>query len=373
MQKVLFYPYDYQSNIYMRFPELLGNIEEIVLMSFPGSGMIGKDASIVDKSKNSNIPIICDTEWESVVEQVTAVYFLNSAFEIDIEKQILPKIINVLEKNKKVFCDIPLEQEYVDQIMVHTNMDNDFQYYFSEIIDVSSEIDISLTSEIHKFTTPIVMVMGLTERTNKRIAQLSLKRDLEESGYSVSCILSSGNGERFGAHSYPLWMFDEGMGEASKIVAFNKYIKDIEKKEAPDLIVIGVPGSIFPYNNHFTNYFGIQAFLVTRAVEPDGIICCSNYIEFTKEFFEHVKKTISITFSTKVLGFALNNMIYDSRTTMQNSLKYSSIDNRIIIDVISRLDCKDIPLWSIIDDNDMKKMSENIINNFSVANNVLLV
>ncbi len=231
MQKVLFYPYDYQSNIYMRFPELLGNIEEIVLMSFPGSGMIGKDASIVDKSKNSNIPIICDTEWESVVEQVTAVYFLNSAFEIDIEKQILPKIINVLEKNKKVFCDIPLEQEYVDQIMVHTNMDNDFQYYFSEIIDVSSEIDISLTSEIHKFTTPIVMVMGLTERTNKRIAQLSLKRDLEESGYSVSCILSSGNGERFGAHSYPLWMFDEGMGEASKIVAFNKYIKDIEKKK----------------------------------------------------------------------------------------------------------------------------------------------
>ncbi len=113
--------------------------------------------------------------------------------------------------------------------------------------------------------------------------------------------------------------------------------------------------------------------MVTRAVEPDGIICCSNYIEFTKEFFEHVKKTISITFSTKVLGFALNNMIYDSRTTMQNSLKYSSIDNRIIIDVISRLDCKDIPLWSIIDDNDMKKMSENIINNFSVANNVLLV
>ncbi len=108
-------------------------------------------------------------------------------------------------------------------------------------------------------------------------------------------------------------------------------------------------------------------------MEPDGIICCSNYIEFTKEFFEHVKKTISITFSTKVLGFALNNMIYDSRTTMQNSLKYSSIDNRIIIDVISRLDCKDIPLWSIIDDNDMKKMSENIINNFSVANNVLLV
>lgn len=375
MHKVLFYPYDYQSNLYVRFTEFLENVGQVFLMSFPGSGLIGKDASIVDKTPEYNLIIQSEKEWETVVEQVDTVYFLDSAFEVDIKKQIVPKIIDVLQKNKRAVCEMALSKEQMQKIQSYVTAQNGFECRLAD--DDSAAITglekITAKMEIYKFTTPIIMVMGTTERTNKRIVQLSLKRELEKEEFKVSCILSSGRGEQFGVHSYPDWMFEKGIGEVAKIAAFNRYVKEIEKKEAPDVIVIGIPGAIFPYNNCFTNYFGVQAFLAARAAEPDGVICCSNYIDFTAEFFKHIKNIISCTYSTEVLGFCLNNMVYDSRTTVKNGLKYTSIDIKQVAKVIKALEGDDIQLWNIMEDKDMKKMSKRVADQFSVSENVVLV
>lgn len=61
-----------------------------------------------------------------------------------------------------------------------------------------------------------------------------------------------------GFYSFPSFMYDSNISEVNKVLMFNRFVRKIEKVEAPDIIIIGIPGGIMPYNRQFTRAFEEQ-------------------------------------------------------------------------------------------------------------------
>lgn len=183
-------------------------------------------------------------------------------------------------------------------------------------------------------------------------------------------VISSGAGELFGGHSYPKFMYSKKISETTKIILFNNYIKQIEQNEKPDLIVIGIPGSVFPYNNEINNYFGIQPFMVSRAVQADGVVCCLNFSNYTDKYFNDLKESLQYFYGCNLLAYCINNIEYDTSSSDTLSGEYVSVYSNIVKDEIDSSNYNDVPILNIMEKNSLSKIGAFVENYFSYENNV---
>lgn len=224
--KIILYPYDYNNSVILRYYDLFKYKGTFVPVSPKGTGLIGKDASIVDKGDKLNCIVKSFDDKNEFLDKENLCILLESDYTCDLEQDLSSSdfkcVIDCIEKERELPLEVIPEDDH----------------------------------QIFKFETPVIFVTGLNERTNKKFIQLELQRYFSKE-YTVSLILSSGKAELFGDHSYPQFMFSKDISEAAKIILFNRYVKKIEQDEKPDIIVIGIPGSVFPYNFEVNNYFGI--------------------------------------------------------------------------------------------------------------------
>ena len=127
--------------------------------------------------------------------------------------------------------------------------------------------------------------MEQKKETGKLGVQLALREELIEKGYKVSSISSRLDSELYGLHPIPSFMFDRMNSETEKIQKYNHYVKQIELIEHPDIIIIGIPGGILPYDEIDHNEYGILAYEISYAVPCDAAIMCLPYnSDFTGDF-----------------------------------------------------------------------------------------
>ncbi|MEK5377955.1 TIGR04066 family peptide maturation system protein [Paenibacillus sp. FSL P2-0173] len=369
--KLIIFPFDYETIALVRNLNLLGSYEEVVLISFQGSGMIGKDACVTDKGEVTGFIVKPESCLEQEMERCDAILLVKSNFKLDVAEVYLPVIQKAGQLGKKVMCNFTLPdscmefiepcEEQADKLILK----NTFDVRTKDILPPDPG------SVIHDFFTPVLFVLGLNERTHKLNLQLNLRQKLEAQGYRVSQITSNGCGELIGAHSFPQFMFESGMTETQKIIMFNRYLKKIEQSEKPDLILVGIPGGIVPFNNTFTNYFGVTSFLVSRAVRADGLICCLHYDEYNIKYLEHVKQYMENRFSSSLLGYAICNNVFDSYSSSTVNMQYASVDHRFVEEKKQEFSNYSVPVLHLSNDEDMNRLTQDILHYFSVDHHVV--
>ena len=206
-----------------------------------------------------------------------------------------------------------------------------FCTYVSMRLDFSKiEID---DKRIYEMDTPIVLVTGITEHSKKLDCVLSAKSYFEKCGYRVSAIGSKNFSGLFGVHAFPEFMYSD-MKEDKKILYFNAICKNIEYFEKPDVFIIGVPGGAVPYNNTFTNFFGILPYEVTQAVEPDYIVTIIPYGEYEEQFFEELGGMVKYRLGCNNISYGMTNCFIDINSSKQENkvqycnLKFEDVEKR---------------------------------------------
>lgn len=106
--------------------------------------------------------------------------------------------------------------------------------------------------------------------------------------------------EMVGCISFPTFMFGNKLTEANKIIEFNHFVKNIEIEESPDLIIIGIPGGILPYNNSIHSNFGITAFEVAQSISPDYCILSLFYNSYSKVYIKQMEDLFSARFNSNL-------------------------------------------------------------------------
>lgn len=356
--KTMIYPFDVEAAPLVRHSNLINNHKIVQVVSPNGWGLSGKDAGCADNGQP--IGIIVDNDFDAGLENCDTVFFTDSSRKMDLHKFIYPKIIRAAENSKNVICTIKLEKEMVDKISHICNKNNTFFEYFTDTCD---SVKHPLIEEIYKINTPVIFVVGLGEKTNKFEIQLSLRENLKRMGYKVSQVGTRHYCEIMGFHSFPKFMYSKAITESEKVTLFNYYIKNIEAKEEPDVIIIGVPGGTMPFNYEFTNRFGILAYEVSQAIIPDAVILSTLYTKFSSDFFESISKSYKYKFGYTIDCYNIANASLNLQTSrMERSLQYTTMDWQFINEQKNIYSTLDVPVYNILDKDDANSMSNFLVN-----------
>lgn len=376
MKKILFYPIDYDNIFFVKNFCKYNNDDKFFFMTFRGTGAVGKGIDIFDKvleEKISKVTILSDIEYNDILDEIDTIVYCKPWYEYDFYNDFVVKIIDALKRGKIVICNFTLKNKYIKKIKENiTRKEMERLSYIKYNEDVSDLLDIkeSEIMPLYDFDIPVITVVGLNKRTDKSLVTLRVYEQLREQGLKILSILPSGFGEIFGVYSYPQFMY-ENYSESKKIVMFNYYLKKLEKKGEYDAILIGVPGALFPANRKYTNYFGTQNFLVNRAVGSDASVCCLNYAEYEELYLDKVKNYINITLSSEVVGFTINNVMFDMYSSAGTFNLFSTVSIEILEKEIKKLKKYLIPVVNSKNEKELRKITQALIDIFSIESNII--
>ncbi len=283
------YPYSKGDIQFFRYKSMLKDFQPVYAVSPPGWGLCGKDVTALDGGAPSNITI---TENLSDSLQNSDVLVITS-FEqyVGQEGGLTDTLKLAIQLNKKIFLyDVPEteedkqlieEAERLELILGNSRQDNANSIKCTKFVNHCDDLE-----------APVTLIVGQGIDCSKFEVQLGLRKELLSRNYKISQIGSRPYCEAFGFHSFPQFMFSKELSEAQKIVAFNRFVKEIEKVEKPDIIIVGIPGGIMPIMQKAHNDFGILQVEVAAALEPDTVIYTLYSNLYSTEYFKKSQELI---------------------------------------------------------------------------------
>jgi len=292
MEKAAIYPYSESYEPFVRHQQLIHKMKVESLISPIGWGL--KDDCV--KTNKGKLKVTDD--FNSGIEKCSAVWFVDDAY-ISLSEEIIKKrLFEALQQDKK--------------IIFTRDSGSEFNKKIRKIIPSGREIVIGAKKYdfikddrkvYYDINTPVIFILGITENTDKFEVQVGLREQLIKKGYVVSSVSTRSDSTILGMHDFPNFMFDVCISETDKILSYNHFVKKIEWDENPEVIIIGIPGGVFPISKIKPNYFGITAFEISSALTCDYAVLCSSYLDYSKDlnYFSKISNGIS-----EKLGFIID-------------------------------------------------------------------
>lgn len=245
------------------------------------------------------------------------------------EQHVLPFIEKNLSTIKKIVCNWDAYHEVIESLCETYKIEYCKIGYENYKIKENSNCLLQLR-------TPIIYVTSLSEMSDKFICQQSLFQYFVKKGYNVELVGTKSYSELLGGSSFPLFMFDNALSNSQKIIGFNHFLRDIESKNSPDLMIVGIPGEINGFVNGISKYFDDMLYLAANAAKPDATVVSALYGEVkNKELLINVFK---YKYGWELENVFVNNLMYDSQLSLVYKKKeYVKLDNYLIHDQVFEL------------------------------------
>lgn len=310
----------------------------------------------------------CDREFLTLAEyidfdgyEISGFCVLEDSNVIEDEVENIP-VFDIANIDYGLFDDIILIDEAYHS---HTFIEDGIRRG-KKVVDVAEILKIGKEnfnniSEEQTIDVPVVFVAGITHYTEKFHVQLALRKRLLDYGYKVSQIGSKQYSGLFGFHSFPSFMV-EPMDNTERILLFRKYVKYIEQKEQPDIVVIGIPGGIMAVNKKHHFDYGMTAYMISQAVEPDYVIMSMLYGKnYTEDQLEEINQTCRYKFNFEINSFHLSNALLDPASLKNEQLIFIKMGSKKYLNRIEGL-------YDFLNPTDMDKAFADMITKLSSYN-----
>ncbi len=345
-EPILVFPYDIQFTPILRHPVLLKNYSIRGLVSFEGWGFTGKDAAAADGGWPLHMPVY--SSFDEVPESYDSIFFVEPAQHVDIENMLVPRMLEAVQMGKNIINTLPLSESQETMLKEQCAKHG---VYFKDLRGTGNRMRFTpVRSEaLLSIETPVVFVLGTTQRTNKLETQFSLLEQWSSMGYKVSLIGSRGYGDFLDVHAFPDFMLEGGLTETEKIIMFNRCLREIEASEKPDVIIIGIPGGVAVLNQQITNHFGICAYEVAQAVRPDAVVLNTFYEQYTAEYFERVSLLVKYRLGFDIDCYIISNSQLDWNASSQAyAPMYTSLSSEFIDTKLISFQSMGVPAFNIL-------------------------
>lgn len=359
-ERLLIYPYNMEFTPVLRYRSLLTGYDISCLVAPNGWGFTGKDAGIADRGPD--IGILVSADFEKSLTLCDTVMIVESHLPFDFEKYMFNKIKLAVKSKKNIICSLKLDKEAIKEISSMCFSEGVYFKYFDETQNALPEEIAIYNESIEEIDTPVILTVGIAEKTNKFEIQLALREKIKKLGYKVSQIGTRSYCEMMGFHPFPSFMYGNAISDITKVLMFNRFIKKIEKTEEPDVIIIGVPGGVMPFNKNLTNKFGLLAFEISQALVPDVVIASLLYEDCKPEGLDEYTSLFKYKFGFEVDFYNLTNMQFDWLKANEEYVKsYTSLDYRFIDEKKMQYSSNKIPVLNILNKNDSNLMADQAI------------
>ncbi|MDR2569150.1 MAG: TIGR04066 family peptide maturation system protein [Oscillospiraceae bacterium] len=353
-EQVTIYPYNNDYEPFINHKSMIHSMEIISLVSPKGWGMTGdvinSDDSLMEVHDNFSVGInSCTTVWfveDDLIPLPHELLFLN--------------VTEAIEKKKKIifsrYKDKQLYQE-VDR-MIPTELKLTPPRY--EVYD-----NLFNPKKLYSINIPIVIIAGISEKTDKFSIQVKLRNQFMKRGYKVSSVSTRLDSSIIGMHPLPSFMLDNHKSTEERILEYNHFIKHLELIEQPEIIIIGIPGGVLPYNNYLYNKFGVMAFEICNSVRCDCAVLCSLFSDYSHDYFDEIAEGLFNKYEMDILYHHIAARMRDNLHDSINEYEfnYLSLDENYVKEKIKA--CGIMNAYNMLDVNDASKVVENIIEKFS--------
>lgn len=297
--RVAIFPYDYEMQPYLRYNSMIKNIKTEILLT-PNGWALENGQLYGYKAQT----VLSGDDYQSV----DAIWITDSINNLQ-DKQLYEIAEEFLKHNKKILLSRHIQKE------THNNLVQLVNKYSGKLVDLlQSEQCINfntIPAKLYDIYTPVIDIAGIGERTDKFLLQLAVKDYLERQGYHVILVSSRDNSMYLdNVYSLPVFM-NEIIPSEYKIILYNHFIKKIEEEEKPEVIIIGIPGEIMPISKVQLGHFGIRAFQILNAVNPDFLIMSLYGNEISGKYLKELKQIIKYKFAANIDCFYLSNYAQD--------------------------------------------------------------
>ena len=173
---------------------------------------------------------------------------------------------------------------------------------------------------------PVISIMGMLPMTQKFELQLYLRKKFMDKEYKISQIGSKPVAELFGFHAMPDYMFTNQYTDIQKVIRFNNFVKKIEEEEKPDLIIIGIPDVIIPFSSKHSYSYGIYAFEILNAVQPDFSFVNLSSGEYNDQFYDEIVNLCHYKFNLDVDAFYIAKYGLMSNSIWSKDLAFAQVN-----------------------------------------------
>lgn len=169
---------------------------------------------------------------------------------------------------------------------------------------------------------------------------VSLFKEYEKFGYKVSAITSEHNCKLIGFYEYPQYMFSTQYSESDKILGFNSMIQEIEGEDNPDIILFDFPYGLME-NIYETNYFGVYAYMLTRACKMDYFVFLTIRDLVDMQSVPELCNILKYKYDCEINATLIDNMMID--------ITESSLNEKIYLQQVDENTAqKDLVVWKSV-------------------------
>ncbi len=216
---------------------------------------------------------------------------------------------------------------------------------------------------IKPFSVPVIAIGEMIPNTNGFEILLTLFCKLKEKGIAVTSFAPEREGSFYGIHTLPQWFSKQGSdSDSDKVLMLNEWMNRVVSDESPELILLKLPGGLLKYNNILTNGFGIESFLVTQAITPDFLICCTLFQQYSKEYAQKLNTLLECRFGAPIALFHMANVVENlnySKTFRKFALAHIGAE-KISAFVSAHSEDAEIPLRNLLDSSAQEEIVKNL-------------
>ena len=273
-------------------------------------------------------------DYERGLNHCNVVWIIDSWNELDFTQFIEPAIRLASKKSKRIICSKKIsaeERKFLSNIDVIYNELSSF------------EPEITVENRIQEIRTPVVFVMSNAEFCNQFFIETALCTELRNRNYNALLISSCKESIVFGDYSIPDFIFQNKYSENEKVLAINQFIRHLEMKHQPEVIIIGVCGVAMPFDHRYSNDFGIIAYELSESVKSDFTILVSPCMQYDQVYFKGIEKTLQGRLGVTVDIHSLAPYAIDfNETHINKCISYLSVDDNFVRDTIDRIGYKNL-------------------------------
>ncbi len=287
MYNIVIYPYD---------GTLKNTLQHINLKEYRVCGIVSPrgwgyvDTSFMIGDKEIKI----QANLDRIESAYDCICFVNSQYSLDFVNNIMP-IIHECEENN---LDVILCRDFSEHELqiIKSHIDKDKLHILYEMYR-----DIKMENEIFEINIPVVLITDIFAELNSQDVQLEVYDELKARGYAVKLVSSKRDMRLIeDIDIIPQIVLDKYGSNKEKILRFNHYIKQIEVKENPELIVIGTPGNLIEISKKVTGDFGSSAYIFSRGIISDYVVCNFPYFSEFEDKYKELCKCVENRLETKV-------------------------------------------------------------------------
>ena len=300
--RAMLYPFRIDSAEIIKYRVMMHRYKEIYPVSLQGLAYDGVDVGIL--CKENPLGVTVSTDFEEVLKKCSDVILVACS------ESCMPNVHMAIKQQKIIVCTFSTKDGCMeDEIEKECNKKG---VYFQNVVREGRRIEqrVDGISALTEVETPVILICGMSQDTQKFDIQLSLRKKLMERGYSVSQIGTKEYSSMFGFHPFPSFMLHPGDDE-EKILRFNAYVRLIEEEEKPDVILLGIPDGALPFDHEYTNGFGILTFLVSHAVSVDYAIFSTPFMEYDKTYYRLLVKMLRYRYGFDKVAIHVSNIYHD--------------------------------------------------------------